>query len=257
MTKKSRFINNLTMLSASEKKRLIDFFSVNPVYESRIDWNNKNLKFEDFELVFSLSIMSKKNRKNTIEMFKNYNCKIIVHTKEFVIVVPLDWYCTQFFNSFDCGGEGAKWCIGNKHTNELWNDYTQKGKVFYLLYFFERHPIFGKKLILQVNKENRGCFYTQKDKIYNFNLIANYLNGKLAGIKKEYSSLLKFQEKTKLFSSLEKYSASDNILISANDYRKIINRLGIVFDICNDEEKERLKYLCEIFDAKLAKRRGK
>ena len=179
MTKKRYFINKLDNLSAHEKEKIIAFFSVNPVFESRIDWNNKYLKFEDFEEVFSLSAMSRKNRKNTVNMFLNYNCKIIVSSKEFVILVPLDWDCARFITSFNCGGEGAEWCIGSRLSNRHWNELTEKGSIFYFMYFFERHPVFGKKLIIQINNKNTAWFYTQKNRYNSFCLLAEYLHGAL------------------------------------------------------------------------------
>ena len=179
MTKKTRFINKLVALSEKEKITLIAFFSANPVFENRINWNNKNLKYEDFEDVFSLSRTSRKNRNNTIKMFKYHNCKIIACTKEFAIVVPLDWYCAKFLNSFECGGEGARWCIGSKSSNTHWNYEMDRGVVFYFLYFFERHPVFGKKIMIEIDDENKRCFYTQNDGRHAFDLLANYLCDKI------------------------------------------------------------------------------
>jgi len=180
MTKKARFINKLTCFSLNEKKNLIDFFTANPVYESRIDWNNKNLKQDDFELVFTMSKMSVKNRKDTIKMFKDFNCKIIAHTKEFVIAVPVEWDCAIFMNSFSCGGEGAKWCIGSRHTDSHWNDNIKDGSVFYFVYFFDRHPVFGKKLMIKIDNKGGGSFYTQKDRRHDFDLLANYLRDRIS-----------------------------------------------------------------------------
>jgi len=172
MTRKTRFINKLGSLSANEKNDIITFFSTNPVYESLIDWNNKNLKSQDFEEVFALSRLSRRNRKNSIEMFKNYNCKIIVINKEYIILVPLDSHCAEFLTSHDCGGEGARWCIGSK---EIWNHYIRDGIVFYFLYFFQRHPVFEKKLIIQIDKNNKACFFTQNDTRKCFKSLANFL----------------------------------------------------------------------------------
>jgi len=63
MTKKAGLINKLTTLSAKEKRELILFFTENPVYENLIDWNNRDLKWEDFASVLALKKMSRKNRK--------------------------------------------------------------------------------------------------------------------------------------------------------------------------------------------------
>jgi hypothetical protein len=111
-------------------------------------------------------------------MFKNQKCKIVKETKEFVILVPLDWNCAKFLNSLNCGGEGAKWCIGSTKTDKHWNKYINDGIIFYCMYFFERHPVFGKKLLIEI-KKGRVCFYTQKDKSHNFEFLANYLYDKL------------------------------------------------------------------------------
>jgi hypothetical protein len=179
MTKKTRLINKLNTLSAEEKKEIIAFFTVNPVFESRIDWNKKNLTFEDFKTVFALSRMSRRNRKNSIKMFNNYNCKILAQTEEFVILVPLDYFCAQFLTSFDCGGEDAKWCIGNKRRIDFWYNYIKRDSIFYFMYFFERHPIFGKKLMIEIDNDNRSRFYTQKNVGHNFELLAKFLADKL------------------------------------------------------------------------------
>ena len=175
MTKKARIINKLLALSADEKKALIEFFTENHVYENRIDWNNKNLERKDFDYVLAMGKMSRKNRKNTIKMFEKYNCKIIIQTKEFFILVPLDWECAKFINSFNCGGEGATWCIGNKTDDTGWNSYIKEGSIFYFLYFFNSHPIFGKKLMIEIDNQEYANFFTQNDNYHCFELLANYL----------------------------------------------------------------------------------
>ena len=180
MTKKARFINKLIDLSVKEKEKTIAFFTANPVFETRIDWNNKNLKPVDFETVFALSRMSRRNRKSSIEMFKNYNCKILTQTDEFVILVPLDWRCAQFLTSFNCGGEGARWCIGSRDTDGHWERHMKTGSIFYFMYFFNRHPLFGKKLMMEIDNNDEASFYTQKDGMHDFDLLAGFLADKLS-----------------------------------------------------------------------------
>ena len=114
-------------------------------------------------------------------MFMNYNYKILEKNKEFVILVPLDRQCAKFLTSFNCGSEGASWCIGSEET---WNRYIGDGTIFYFMYFFERHPIFGKKLIIEINKDDMAYFYTQKNKRSHFGLLAEFLAGKFAEGKK-------------------------------------------------------------------------
>ncbi|GHV86448.1 hypothetical protein AGMMS50230_20560 [Spirochaetia bacterium] len=158
MTRKTRFIKNLSFLSSDEKEKVISFFTKYPVYESRIDWNNKALAYQDFEKVFTLAENSRKNirRKsdtNPLVLFEKHNCRIICQESEFIIVSPLDWECAIFFNSFDCGGEGAKWCIGDKSTCSYWDSYINEQSIFYLVYFIRKHPVYGKKIIVQYDTE--------------------------------------------------------------------------------------------------------
>jgi hypothetical protein len=77
-------------------------------------------------------------------LFEGYNCNIISEKSDFLIIVPFDRRCTHFINSYNCGGEGARWCIG--HKRELyWENYMREGSIFYLIFFVKNDPFFGKK----------------------------------------------------------------------------------------------------------------
>ena len=159
MTKKARIINQLDSLSASEKEAVIAFFNEHPVYENRVDWNDKSLVYTDFENVFALAKTSGKRQKrkaktNPETLFDKYNCRIVSRTEEYVIVMPLDWECAVFLNSYGCGGTGAKWCIGDKNTFDNWNLYISAQKVFYFIIFNKKHSTYGKKIILQFDRFN-------------------------------------------------------------------------------------------------------
>jgi len=158
MTKKIGLINRLNSLSAAEKETAIAFFNKNPVYENRIDWNNKALTYGDFEKVFEAANASRKkirrdSKLNPDILFGGYNCRIVKQTKEYLMVMPLDWECAVFFNSFNCGGEGARWCIGDKGNFCRWNEYVSEGHLFYLIFFIKKHPDYGKKMIFQIDKK--------------------------------------------------------------------------------------------------------
>lgn len=51
----------------------------------------------------------------------------------------------------------------------------EKGDVFYFIYFFDRHPIFGKKIMIEIDTNGFALFYTQKDGFHSFDLLADYL----------------------------------------------------------------------------------
>jgi uncharacterized protein YceK len=154
MTKKARFIEKLDALSADERKKTTDFFTKHPNYENHIDWNNASLTYRDFEKVLSLAENSSRNIKRKAKtdprvLFEKYNCEIIRETGDFLIVVPLDWECAVFFNSFDCGGEDARWCIGKSDNAAHWNSYLAEENVFFLIFFVNKHPVYKKKAVIQ------------------------------------------------------------------------------------------------------------
>jgi hypothetical protein len=117
------------------------------------------LTYRDFEKVLSLAENSSRNIKRKAKtdprlLFEKYNCEIIKQTEDFLIVVPLDWECAVFFNSFDCGGEGACWCIGDSDDAAHWDNYLVKKNVFFLIFFVNKHPVYKRKVIIQCRVEH-------------------------------------------------------------------------------------------------------
>jgi len=53
--KKDHIIKKLPNLSPEQKKELIDFFKRKPNLEGKIDWNNKNLTYDDFKDVMKVT----------------------------------------------------------------------------------------------------------------------------------------------------------------------------------------------------------
>ena len=103
-------------------------------------------------------------------LFKGHNCRIVHRNKAFMVVMPLDWECAVFMNSFECGGEGAKWDIGNIKNFLYWNIVIENESLFYLIYFFKKLPFLGKKLLLEyVSEGDLFMAYTQEN-IELFNL---------------------------------------------------------------------------------------
>jgi hypothetical protein len=170
-TNKARRIEKLDTLSREQKSKAIHFFSTHPNYEKYIDWNKKQIPYDNFEKIFFMADNSTKNikrksRDNPELLFKQYNCIIISQTKEFLIAVPLDWNCAVFFNSFNCGGEGAMWCIGDKKTAFLWEDYLSQKIIFFLLYFFRKHKSLGKKIMIEYTiTDDYYILWSQKNKV--------------------------------------------------------------------------------------------
>jgi hypothetical protein len=160
MTKKARFIKNLNALSESQKDKAIAFFTKYPDYESRIDWNSASLTYGDFEKVFPLAGNSSRGRKRKAKtspglLFENRNCEIIKQTEDYLAVAALDWECAVFFNSFDCGGEGGHWCVGEANNPEYWNNCLADRNIFVLLFFVRPHPVLKRKILIQYDARKK------------------------------------------------------------------------------------------------------
>lgn len=52
----------------------------------------------------------------------------------FLFVTPLSWEACKWIDSFKCGGQGAKWCLGYEEEDTYWNDYTDEGNLFILAF---------------------------------------------------------------------------------------------------------------------------
>ena len=62
LEKKDHIIRNLKNLSDDEKTQLIDFFNKHPNLENKINWNDKDLYFSDFENMPTIVVIgTKKN----------------------------------------------------------------------------------------------------------------------------------------------------------------------------------------------------
>jgi hypothetical protein len=150
-TKKARFIKKLAALSAFQKCAAINFFTLHPNYENRIDWNRRDLSYGDFEKAFAL--------KNPAALLSKQNCKIVCESPRYVIAIPLDWKCAVFMRSAKSGGGETRWCIGDKRTSSHWNFYASQGSVFYFVCLKTPNPLLGHKLILErLSPENGGGY---------------------------------------------------------------------------------------------------
>lgn len=54
--------------------------------------------------------------------------------EKFDFIVPLNWEAAVFCDSVQCGGQGAKWCIGYEKEDGYWNDHTGDGELFIMAF---------------------------------------------------------------------------------------------------------------------------
>lgn len=116
-------------------------------------------------------------KENPSLLFKKQTCEIIYQTKDYLLAVPLDRECAVFFNSYNCGRERARWCIGDRNDSSYWENFKKDNEIFALVYFTKRQPIFGRKFLVQYNteaeifelwlQENKAKYQMYANKIFN------------------------------------------------------------------------------------------
>lgn len=57
---------------------------------------------------------------------------LLGENEKFVFVVPITQIGAEWTDSFECGGEGARWCIGTADDDSYWRDYIDNGVWFIL-----------------------------------------------------------------------------------------------------------------------------
>lgn len=110
LEKKDHLIKKLSSLTDKQKAEAIDFFTKHPNYENEINWNKKDLEWEDFEEVIYKERVSKSQLKNFIKKDKHF---LILHSDENCILFqPLTWLGSRYLASKDVApGVTGAWCI--------------------------------------------------------------------------------------------------------------------------------------------------
>lgn len=142
---KARFINQLD-ISDDEKEKWISFFDspIGQQYSHKINWQNKDdVTIENFEKVKELADNSNtknkkkayqdlisKDRKSLFDGRKGFD--LVYENNDWLFYTVDDYEAAVFCDSVECGGQGAKWCIGTKDSNEYWYRYQNGGDRFIL-----------------------------------------------------------------------------------------------------------------------------
>lgn len=136
---KNHLIDRLD-LTTTQKEEIKAFFAKHPTYESKIDWNDKNLSYEDFKPILALDGKSKTQAKHKgIEgLVEGVDYKFIeegtaINLGKYRIYQPLTYLgsCVLASNKVPpVKGNGARWCISYQKTSLYWDDYTKQGVEF-------------------------------------------------------------------------------------------------------------------------------
>lgn len=63
-----------------------------------------------------------------------YDMALLGENDKFLFVAPLTHKGAVWMDSFECGGEGARWCIGTSDNREYWDDYLSDSTWFILAF---------------------------------------------------------------------------------------------------------------------------
>ena len=133
---KNHLIDKLTNLTDAQKEEIKAFFLKHPSYESKIDWNNKSLSYNDFKPILALDGKSKTQaKKKGIEgITENVDYKYLGdgYSKaigNYKLYQPLTYLGSVTLASNKVPpvkGNGAQWCIAYQKTSRYWDQYTWK-----------------------------------------------------------------------------------------------------------------------------------
>lgn len=137
---KDRFIKALKT-DEDWKNKAIDFFKSHANLESKIDWNKKNDDLiVDISLLMSTTGEKAEKNKEKRKVYKEAptfgeGWKIFKETEDWIFAMPLTWEACNYADSTECGGEGAKWCIGYNKDDMYFNRYVFEEGCAFLMAF--------------------------------------------------------------------------------------------------------------------------
>ena len=135
---KARFINKAD-LTDEEKDKYIKFFNAHPNLDNLVKWQDPNdVTREKLEAIYNRTVANSKEKKLSKQKYRQAldngpaqlflsrpnDFKIIDENDKFLFVQVLTYEGAKFCDSPECGGQGAKWCIGYEKTDEYWKSYT-------------------------------------------------------------------------------------------------------------------------------------
>lgn len=128
---KDRFIDKIPDASDDDKERYKSLFRKNRQLESSVNWHNrKELTKANFDKIYE----DYYRLKDIKYQFENSDFYIIAETEEYLFVQILTYNGAVYVNSFNCGGQGAKWCTGASYSIKYWAERIYNDFVLILAY---------------------------------------------------------------------------------------------------------------------------
>lgn len=130
---KDRLIDRLD-LPEEKKQTLKDFFNKHPNYESRIDWNRRDLSWSDFEdlLATEGKSISQAKKKGIGGLTEGVDYNIVYQNSEGTLYEVLTHLASRILASpkIGVGSVTAKWCISMNQPT-YWKQYKGNGYQFF------------------------------------------------------------------------------------------------------------------------------
>ena len=134
-----------------QKEELKVFFKKHPNFENKIDWNNKDLQWVDFQDLIAVEGKTKTQaKKKGLEgLAEGKDYEVVSQGQSdmgsWIIYYPLNHKASQTLASTKTipAIEG-KWCISMNYASH-WNEYTSKGIDFFFVFFFPEGDNIGAK----------------------------------------------------------------------------------------------------------------
>lgn len=148
---KDRLIDKLD-LTDEQKGQLKTFFNSHPNFENKIDWNKKDLKWEDFQEVLKLEGNTKSSQKK-YGLSGKAQIEDLVEGKDYDVILEEPQFCIYYPLTFK-GSETlakpttpplevtGKWCIAGKNyspgtRDQHWERYTEEKDIDFFFLFME------------------------------------------------------------------------------------------------------------------------
>lgn len=166
-------------LSDEVREKAIIFYKTHNQFKDGLDWKKDSKSFTDETFNFIDEYTSKSQQKKVKSIaikkdgaygfFKDVPSKNIffkihkeIENPNFIFVSPLTYESAVFMDSSECGGAGAKWCIGYEKSKDYWNQYVKDyGSRFVLA--FNKHFAEIPDEDSEYFDEDSEQYYSRKD----------------------------------------------------------------------------------------------
>lgn len=227
LEKKDHLINKLN-LTDDQKQEIIDFFSKHPNLENKIDWNRKELSYNDFKDLMTAtqstfrSKLKKVKQEGTSGIPQNEYKIIQISNENVTAYVPFTYDASRIIASKYVGGTEGKWCTAQQKSSDDWYSHTGTFKKVFI-YFVTPKTKYAASITAKKAKEediddnsppSKDEYFDRDDENINLSTL-------LKGIGINRSEYLAIKSKAiKLFHHIEKFNNVPRWETSDNSKRR-------------------------------------